>query len=215
MTCADSQFEHARRVFEAPNNWKPVKERLTQTLATIVRDHLPKTLAGLWCELAMALTAAPWLLPAKPCIGVTTKRGERKSTVQVQDRLARYIFNQAEVQTLGLAWFFTRYLTDGRFSHACIVLDDPAQELDQTSFRDLCRLWETWVRLHRVYARPLRFLIMLNQESRALDAARATGGLLAVLGWSREQEESVETVNLREEHFCAPRPLELFQAAVS
>jgi hypothetical protein len=210
-----SQLLHARTVFEGPDNWKPVKEGLTRILATIVNEHLPNTLARLWCELTMTLTAAPWLLPGRPSIDVTTRRGEKKSTIEVQDRLARYILNQAEVHTLGLAWFFTRYLTHGRFSHSCIVLDDPAQELDQTSFRDLCRLWETWIRLHKIYHRPLRFLVMLNQESRALDAARATGGLLGVLGWSREQEESVKTLNLHGARFCPPQPMQLFEAAAS
>jgi hypothetical protein len=210
-----AQFNEAERVFEAPNNWKPVKDTLTKLLATIVQEHLPNTLARLWSELTLTLTAAPWLLPGQPSIGITARRGEQKATVQINDRLARYILNESEVHTLGLAWFFTRYLTHGRFFHSCIILDDPAHELDQTSFRDLCRLWETWIRLHRVYKHPLKFIVMLNQESRALDAARATGAMLAVLGWSLTQDESVRNISVIGEGFCAPQPVELLQVAAS
>jgi hypothetical protein len=92
-----------------------------------------------------------------------------------------------------------------------MVMDDPAHELDQTSFRDLCRLLETMVRLHRVYDRPLKLMVMLNQENRALEAARATGGILAVLGWSRDQEKSVNAISVVGEGFHAPQPASLFE----
>ena len=82
----------------------------------------------------------------------------------VKGRVARYVLNQAEIHTLGLARFFTRYLTRGRFFHACIVMDDPAHEQDQTSFRELSRLLETLARLHRIYSCPLKLVVMLNQE---------------------------------------------------
>ena len=206
-----SRFRAADETFEAPNNWKPVKEKLTQTLASIVNEHLPRTLEKLWRELALNLTAAPWLLPDSFRIDVVTRRGEQASTVRVKGRLARYILNQAEIHTLGLAWFFTRHLTRGRFFHACIVMDDPAHELDQTSFRDLCRLWETIMRLHRVYRRPLKLIVMLNQESRAVEAARATGAILSVLGWEREQEnQSVRSISVIGEGFHAPQPATMF-----
>jgi hypothetical protein len=207
-----AEFRNAENTFEAPNNWKPVKEKLTATLATIVNDHLPSTLVRLWCELAMNLTSAPWLLPERPRINVGTRRGEQKATVCIKDRLARYILNQSEIHILGLSWFFTRYLTHGRFTHACLVMDDPAQELDQTSFRDLCRMWETWVRLHSIYGRPLKLIILLNQESRALDAARATNGVLTVFGWTKEQDESLRAINVTGDGFYAPQPAKLFAA---
>jgi hypothetical protein len=89
-------------------------------------------------------------------------------------------------------------------------MDDPAHELDQTSFRDLCRLLETIVRLHRVYSRPIKLIIMLNQESRALEAARATGGILSVLGWARDQEKAVNAISVVGEGFHAPQPASLF-----
>ncbi len=184
------RFREADETFDAPTNWKPVKEKLTKTLASIVNEHLPHTLEKLWRELALNLTAAPWLLPDQFRIDVVTRRGEQSSTIRIQDRLARYILNQAEIHTLGrLAWFFTRHLTRGRFFKACIVMDGPAHELDQTSFRDLCRLWETLLRLHRVYNRPLKLIVMLNHPN-SMDTALGQVqqvafefGLSAILGW--------------------------------
>lgn len=206
-----SRFREANLTFEAPDNWKPVKAKLTETLAEIVKEHLPNTLEKLWCELVLNLTAAPWLLLERPRLDVVTKRGSQASTVRVKDRLARYILNQAENHTLGLAWFFTRYLTRSRFYHASLIMDDPAHELDQTSYRDLCRLWETLVRMHRVYSRPFRLIVMLNQESRALEAARATGGVLAVLDWERDQGNGITSISVVGEGFYAPQPITLFE----
>jgi hypothetical protein len=191
----------------------PVNQRLTKTLAAIVESHLPSTLARLWSELVLNLTAAPWLLLERPRIAVVSRRGEQKATVRVKDRLARYVLNQSEVHLLGLGWFITEYLTRGRFSHGCMVMDDPAHELDQTMFRELCRLLETLVRLHRVYERPLKLILTLHQESRALDAARATGGVLVVLGWDRNQKISADAVTVLSEGFRPPQPTRLFAAA--
>jgi hypothetical protein len=209
------QFADARQMFEAPSNWKPVKEKLTAMLADIVNQHLPRTLGALWSELFLSLTPAPWLLPERPSIDVTSKRGEQRSALQVKGRLARYILNQSEVHILGLGWFFTRYLTRGRFSHACLIMDDPAHELDQAGFRDLCRLWETLIRLHRVYQRPFRLIITLNQEARAIEAARATRATLSLLGWTPDQNEPLRTARLIPENVRPPQPARLFQEVAS
>ncbi len=205
------QFADARRMFEAPSNWKPVKEKLAAMLADIVNQHLPRTLGALWSELFLNLTPAPWLLPERPSIDVASRRGEQRSTLQVKGRLARYILNQSEVHILGLGWFFTRYLTRGRFLHTCLVMDDPAHELDQASFRDLCRLWETLVRLHRVYDRPFQLIVTLNQEARAIVAARTIGGTLSILGWTPDQAEQMQTIRLLAENVLPPQPVGLFQ----
>jgi len=209
------QFADARQMFESPSNWKPVKEKLTAMLADIVNQHLPRTLGALWSELFLNLTPAPWLLPERPTIAVASKRGEQRSTLQVKGRLARYILNQSEVHVLGLGWFFTRYLTRGRFSHACLVMDDPAHDLDQAGFRDLCRFWETLIRLHRVYEHPFQLIVTLNQESRAIEAARATGGILSFLGWTPQQGEPLRSANLNPENAGPPQPVRLFGGAVS
>ncbi len=209
------QFADARKMFEAPSNWKPVKEKLTAMLADIVNQHLPRTLGALWSELFLNLTPAPWLLPDHPSIDVATRRGEQGATLQVQGRLARYILNQSEVHVLGLGWFFTRYLTRGRFYDACLVMDDPAPELDQAGFRDLCRLWETLIRLHRVYERPLRLIVTLNQEARATEAARATGGTLLCLGWTPDQSDPLSIVRVIPENVHPLQPVRLFDTLAS
>lgn len=206
------KFHEAERSFETPNNWKPVKDKLTNTLAEIVQKHLPNKLMKLWCELAMNLTSAPWLLLDRPQIDVVAKRGEQRSTISVKGRLARYILNQAEIHILGLAWYFTCYLTYGRFYHAFMVMDDPAHEQDQTSYRHLCRLWETILRLHRVYNRPLKLVLLLNQENRAVEAARATGGILSILEWLPDQEGPINSISIIGEGFHAPQPTILFES---
>ncbi len=204
------QFSAAEAIFEAPDNWKPVKAKLTEILARVLSEHLPGTLAGLWVELAMNLTSAAWLLPDRPNMQVATYRGTKKSTLRLKGRLVRYILNQSEIHVLGLAWFFTRYLTHGRFHHACLILDDPSQEMDQTTYRELCRLLETLCRLHRVYERPLKLVMFMNQENRALDAARATGGITHLLGWVPEQKNTVSTLSVTAPGFFAPQPTKLF-----
>jgi hypothetical protein len=209
------QFADARQIFEAPSNWKPVREKLIATLADIVNRHLPRTLGALWSELFLNLTPAPWLLPERPAIEIATKRGEQAATLQVKGRLARYILNQSEVHILGLGWFFSRYLTRGRFSHACVIMDDPACELDQPGFRDLCRLCESLLRLHRVYQRPFRLILTLNQETRAMEAARATGGVLLSLGWAPDQSNLPAPVRVIAEGLYPPQPVRLFQKVAS
>lgn len=187
----------ARENFFDQEHWKPVQSEFRKKLAKVVKEHLPATLERLWCELWMNLTSAPWLLPERPSLDVALKRGQRRAVVRVGDRLARYILNQAETHLLGLGWFFARYLTHGRFRCHALVMDDPAQQLDQTSYRDLCRLWRVLVRLHSTHNLPLRLILFLHQEDRALNAARATRGMVDLLSWSPKQDG-------------APRELELF-----
>ncbi len=71
------------------------------------------------------------------------------------------------------------------------------------------------IRLHRVYARPLALALMLNQENRAIDAARATGGILAALDWTQIQEQPLQAVRVIGEGSYAPQPARLFQKAGS
>ena len=205
------EFESAEKVFEEPDNWKAIKNKLDEKLGMIVDKHLPFTLGRLWLELAMNLTSAPWLLPGKTSFHVKTLRGEQRLSIKLGEDekapLARYILNQAEAHIMGLAWFFARHLTYGRFHNACIVMDDPAQEMDQITYRDLCRFWETMVRLHKVQEQPLTLVIMLHQESRALDAARATGGILNVLGLDEyQQPDTLRRIKLLGEGFYSRLP---------
>ena len=52
---------------------------------------------------------------------------------------------------------------------------------------------------------------MLNQESRAVEAARAANGMLTVLGWGIEHEKPVKSIDVTGEGFYAPLPKFLFQ----
>jgi len=131
--------------------------------------------------------------------------------------LARYLFNQAEIHLLGLAWFFMRYFSHGRFRYALIAMDDPAQEMDQTTYRAFTRFMQTLARLHRQHKRPFSILLFLHQEDRALDAARAMNALLNVLGWEKEQTESggrkhaLSEVKLMSEQFQPTDAVDMFR----
>jgi hypothetical protein len=212
------QFANADLIWEGPDNWKPVRDELRKRLTELVNQHLPSTIQQLWAEFYLNLTPAQWLLPGRMRFDVKASRAEQKLTIMVEagrnSLLPRYILNLSEIHILGLAWFLARYVTHGRFLWSCMIMDDPAQELDQTSYRDLCRLWETLVRLHKVYSMPLKLVIMLHQESRALDAARATRGLLYVLGWALNQNHSLKRIAFLGPGFHSPQPHLLFKSAV-
>ena len=189
-----SQLAEADRVWVAPDHWDAVKKALNSACLEIVQSHMPRTLQAVWSELLFALTPARWNLAAEPRFDFKLSRGNNEMRViaEMNDRkiLARYLFNQAEIHLLGLAWFFMRYFSHGRFRYALIAMDDPAQEMDQTTYRAFTRFMQTLARLHRQDKRPLSILLFLHQEDRALDAARAMDALLNVLGWEKEQTES-------------------------
>jgi len=191
-----TRLAEARSTFSDPDYWKPVHAEFTRRLAGVMKSQLPATLQRLWIELTLSLTSAPWVMPGAPILDLTTRKGERRVSVRVQDRLARYVLNQAEANLLGLGWFFTKYLTHGRFRYQFLVMDDPAQQLDQASYRDLCRLWRVLLRLHLIRGIPLRLVLFLQQEDRALDAARATGGVVDLLRWAPEQRGDLREVQL-------------------
>lgn len=186
--------------FNAPNNWAAIRKRVAESLGETVKSHLPNTLESLWLECVLNLTSAPWMLRQRPTFHVKTQRNDQSLTIRVgkdeEGPLARHILNQAEVHILGLSWFFVRYCLHGRFNSPYMVLDDPAQEMDQTTYRDLCRLLETYVRVHRAQDTPLNLVLMFHQEDRALDAARALNATLTSLSWADVQ--TAETIrNLR------------------
>ena len=191
-----ARIDEARSIFSGPDHWKPVYAEFAKKLAGVMKSQLPDTLQRLWVELTLNLTSAPWVLRGALTLDLVSKRGERRVSVRVQERLARYILNQAETHLLGLGWFFTKYLTHGRFHFRFLVMDDPAQQLDQTSYRDLCRLWRALIRLHAIRQIPLRLVLFLHQEDRALDAARATRGMVDLLGWAPEQQGPLRELEL-------------------
>jgi hypothetical protein len=151
MLACEPANEAAGRVFEsistitaegevlriAPESWSRIKKLIDSSAASLVQQHLPNTLEAVWQEIAYGLTPARWNLWGDPRLIPNLSKGAQKLTVEIapntelegpnrKSLLARYAFNQAEQHILGLAWFFTRYLSHGRFQHALMALDDPA-----------------------------------------------------------------------------------------
>lgn len=212
-----SAYKDMETGFQLPDAWKKVAGKLKDRLATVLDEHLPQTLGGLWRELVMNLTPAPWQILGGLEMQVESRRGKQEArlvlNVEGEPRLARHVLNKAETLSLGLAWFLVRYISQGRFRHAVLALDDPALDMDQTTFRDLCRLMESLLRLHRTQSlqRPLSLLIFLHQDERALDAARATSGLLHRLVWNTGQAELAKSIKLFSEEHRHPLPSSTFE----
>jgi hypothetical protein len=161
-------------------------------------------LEKVWLEITLTLTTAAWLLPVRPTLKLEQQGKSLSVQADKSGRYIRYIFNSAERHVLGLAWFFTYYLAKRRFEEAWMLLDDPAQEMDQPSFRELVRLWETLLRMHRRKGRPFTMIVALHQEERALDATRATNGQLYILGWKKDQQNMSSESSVKKVALLAP-----------
>ena len=85
-----------------------------------------------------------------------------------------------------------------------MLLDDPAQEMDQPSFRELIRFVETLLRLQRRAKRSFSMILCFHQEERALDAARGTDGKIYMLGWEQSQQDLKEAPGIRKVTLLAP-----------
>lgn len=198
--------------FEQERAWAQVEKAINEEIMHIIDEHLPSTYQLLWMEIAQALTPAPWQYQGKVQLDADLKNKQSTVTVDIVGsddgikRLAYYILNGAEIHVLGLAWFFTRYLTFGRFQHTAIVLDDPAQEMDQHTFKDLCRFFEILMRLHRVKNIPLSFVVMLHQDERAVELVRMLNGWLHQLRWNNDGNVDMMTLKLMTDEFKAPFP---------
>lgn len=186
----------AERLWKLPEQWVKIVKALKEECDAIVAKHLPDTIQKLWWEIALTLTPARWNLAATPTFQINRGRNIQKLVIGVLERddtPARYLFNQAERHIMGLAWFFTRYLTHGRFHRAFIVLDDPAQEMDQTTFRSFARFIQMFLRLQEKKQIDTQLVLFLHQEDRALDMARATLGRFIMLSWSSKKDGSQHT----------------------
>ena len=143
-------------------------------------------------------------------IRVESRRGKQETRVVLSStkkpRLARYVLNKAETHALGLSWFLVQYLSYGRFRHAVLAMDDPALDMDQTTFRDFCRLLESLLRLHKTRKIPLVLLLFLHQDERALNAVRAMGGLLHRLDWNAGQASLERSIKMFGEEYRHPQP---------
>ena len=204
-------FSMAESASDEENAWRAVRSKLSSELAKVVDEHLPTTIQAVWAEIALNLTPLSAQLPGAFSLGVDSKKSEPEATFALKSadgepRLAQYVLNSAEIRTLGLAWFYLRYLQKGRFDFSFLVLDDPAQEMDQPTFRELCRFWETFTRLHRRLEVPLQLVILLHMDERALDAARATNATLHFLKWNQGKSELLKSTRLFGESIGAPTP---------
>lgn len=207
--------QEADKALENPQSISEVKKAFEQRLESVLKDHLPSTLEKVWLEITMALTTASWLLPIAPALKLDQRGKSLSVQASEKGQHIRYLYNAAERHVLGLAWFFTYHFAKRRFEEAWMLLDDPAQEMDQPSFRELVRLWETLLRIHQRMERPFTMIVALHQEERALDATRATNGQLYILGWQKEQQEttsqkSVKKVVLLAQGFHPLKPETMF-----
>lgn len=203
---------------DEPLRWDDLKKRVDSLAIDVVGAHLPKTIGAVWNEIASALAPARWNQIATPRMHVDLQRGsERVGVVVDRDNQrvpVRHILNQAEQHVLGLAWFFTRHLSHGRFVAPIIVMDDPAQEMDQVTYRKFVRFVQCLLRLHRSIERKTRLVVFLHQEERALDLARATAidGAVTILDWAKEvrmdgSKATVRLLRLRNPEQRAPIPV--------
>tara|TARA_R110002110_G_scaffold415594_2_gene651284 strand:+ start:2961 stop:5795 length:2835 start_codon:yes stop_codon:yes gene_type:complete len=201
-------FRHFQEVSEAPEAWSTVRKFLLNAFIEAMLEHLPRTVQALWLELSQNMMPARWQYPGEARFDVEQRRGRAEARVVVRGAenspLARHILNGAEVHNLALSWFFVRYLTSGRFRYRFMILDDPAQQMDQPTFRDLCRLLEALLRLHRRHSIPLTLIVLLHQDERALDAARATNGTLHLLRWNRDTPSLKRSIKIRDKLIASP-----------
>jgi len=214
------QWQKAGDLSEEPDAWISIKKTITEVLKKVLEEHLPTTIQAIWWEIAACLTPAVWLLPDRPKFRAETKRNSQRLDIVIQGRLARHILNNAEQHILGLAWFFTQHVIKGRFRHAWILLDDPAQEMDQPTYRDLCRFLATLLRMYKTDVtneNPFTLVLLLHQEQRALDAAREMDSGLYLLGWSDHQTDkkipglqTIRRILLAGPTFHSPLPDEIF-----
>ena len=204
----DGSFREFKEVSEAPEAWSAVKKLLLDAFVSAFLEHLPRTVQALWLELSRNMMPAPWQYPGEARFNVEHRRGQSEVRIVVRGEesspLARHILNGAEVLNLALSWFLVRYLTSGRFRYEFLVLDDPAQQMDQPTFRDFCRLLERLLRLHRIYSIPLTLVVLLHQDERALDAARVTNGTLHLLRWNRGTPALMRSTRIRSEMIMPP-----------
>lgn len=202
--------EH-EKVLRLPAAWKEVEKVVTSRLATVTAEHLPQTIQAVWQEVARNIMPARWQQPGDIEFSAAAAGRSTVASIMVHgiDRtvLASHILNGAEVHNLGLAWFITKYFLFGRFRYQFLVLDDPSDAMDQATFRDLCRFLETVMRLHVVEGMELSLVMLMHQDQRALDAARALNAVLYLLRWNKHTKSVNRPMRIFGENMAAPVPL--------
>ena len=205
-----SALERFAQVSEAPEQWKILRSLVFDALAKAIDDHLPRTIQALWLELSRCMMPAPWQYPGELKFSISQRRTATEARLHIagssKSGLAAHVLNTAELHNLELGWFFARYLTHGRYFYSTIVLDDPAGQMDEPTFRDFCRFSEALLRLHRVNKRPLTYLMFLHQDDRALSAARTINGTIHYLRWHKGASTIMTSMRMREAAISTPLP---------
>ena len=78
----------------------------------------------------------------------------------------------------GLSWFITRYLLEGRWKYGFLIIDEPAQNMDEVVFREFCRFLYTLLIIHQIHQQPLSLVLFLHDAERANTAANILHGFL-------------------------------------
>ena len=148
----------------------------------IIHEHLPQTVQAVWREILFAITPAPWLIPDRDFVFLS-KESNNKTQVglRVKGKVGRYILNHSEMNISGLAWFITRYLLEGRWRYGFMVIDEPAQDMDEVTFRELCRFLYTLSYLHQTMSQHWSLVLFQHDNERASTAANMLHGFLYTL----------------------------------
>lgn len=204
---------------ESPAKWEALAAAINDISFKVVSNHLPNTIESVWREISLALAPARWNQVKVPDMAMNQQGKQEQLQVVIRRSdsspavPARHILNQAEQNLLGLSWFFTRHLTHGRFVAPLLVMDDPAQDMDQVTFRRFVRFLQAFLRLHKATGTETRVFLTLHQEDRALDVARAISpnAEVTVLDWAQQvvfrgSAATVKKVNLRNPQQRPPMP---------
>lgn len=168
-------------IWESFDSWKSVDKLLNEKLSEIIKKHLPDTIGELWWEVTMCLTPSYW---SETYTGLEIKvEDEKKSRLEISGKKALYIINTAEMNIIGISWLITRYILNGRWKYKFLVIDDPAQGMDEVSFGEFCRFMYTFLYLHQSNSIPLSLVLFLRQQEYSINAAKALYGVIHQLGW--------------------------------
>lgn len=121
------------------------KESVNEVVRNAVANLLEREAGPIWHELVWAFTAFSWY---QPCPELEVQHA-RKDLAHIETDYgpAAAVFNMAEQNILGLAWFLASYLLVGRMQSRAIILDDPFQQLDDANLSAFVRIFDEVVRV--------------------------------------------------------------------
>ena len=179
MRLIQSKLNGLRDVWDAPTLWSSVKGKLETEMNKIIHEHLPRTIQAVWREILFAITPALWLIPDRDFVFISAvPKNQIQVGLRIKGRIGRYILNHSEMNIGGLAWFVTRYLLEGRWRYGFMVIDEPAQDMDEVTFRELCRFLYTLSCLHQTMSQRWSLVLFQHDNERASTAANMLHGFL-------------------------------------